>query len=351
MSWSGRVFDTYDPSPGSIRETDSLPGKVRALVNQQIESWPALRLGIKSLSLIEMKRIGIAGTRSEVVVQHNPGRIRSTAAKVDARSVATRKCFLCPENMPPEEKSIQYRQELMVACNPFPVLENHLSIVHRDHIEQKIDGNVELLLELARDFGPDYFLLYNGPRAGASAPDHLHFQACSRSLLPIETDLKRHLKESGPGSPGSVEPPWALLLDDCGRSVFVFTSSAPGPLTEAVYSTISVLKYGTGESREPMMNIIVTFDGPAWALYLFPRARHRPARFFSEGEDRLTVSPGAIDMAGVVVVPEARDFTLVDSRSAAEIFAEVSLGLNTSRKVLSSITAGLLEVSGRNNDD
>ncbi|MGH9824377.1 MAG: DUF4922 domain-containing protein, partial [Blastocatellia bacterium] len=292
---------------------------------------------IEALGRIEAKRIAIDGTSSEVVVQHNPARIRSTSARVDAQSVAARKCFLCPENMPPEEKCVQYVDDLMIACNPYPVLERHLSIVHRDHIEQKIDGNLELIFGLARDFGPDYFVLYNGPQSGASAPDHLHFQACSRSLLPIETDLKRHPDFGGASVQTGKELPRAHLLDDCGRSVFVFASNAIEQLADEGYSTISRLADDAGDNREPMLNIVVTFDQPYWVVYLFPRAKHRPASFFAEGEEKLTVSPGAIDMAGVIVVPSEHDFNKLDSNRVASVFAEVSFDLDRSKRIVSSL--------------
>ena len=159
-------------------ETDqSLEARVAALIDQQIETWPLLREGCDAFAHIETKRVRVK--ESEVVIQHNARRIRSTAASVDKASVETRRCFLCPDNLPEEEKGIEYGDDLMILCNPFPVLDRHLSIVHREHTPQQIEGNVELLLSLAHDLGSSYFVLYNGPECGASAPDHLQIGRAS----------------------------------------------------------------------------------------------------------------------------------------------------------------------------
>jgi hypothetical protein len=278
--------------------------------------------GYAGLGCAETKQLDIEG--SPIVVQHNSKRIRSTAAAVDQTSIRARKCFLCEDALPPEEKGLAYG-DLLLMCNPFPILDRHLSIVHREHIEQKIAGNIELLLDLAADLSPDYFVLYNGPQCGASAPDHLHFQACSRELLPIERtaragDAEPHCSVCEATATTGFE---VFTVTDAGRSLIVFRGSNSGELAGWIYAALEELA-GDDRSVEPMVNIISTYDRGSWTVYLFPRARHRPACYFAEGDDRLTVSPGAIDMAGVVVTPERDHFDRIGPDHVLAIFSEVS---------------------------
>src|SRR5215470_16674999 len=284
MSWDDKIITDGELAPYLGSAAGKLASRVGALIEQQKATWPLLREGYESLRAAEYRRIVLPGTNaSEVVIQLNPKRIRSTAARVDSASIQGRRCFLCPANLPPEEKGIAYGSDLVIMCNPYPVLDRHVSIIHREHIAQRIEGNLEPLLELARDLGPEYFVLYNGPQCGASAPDHLHFQACSRELLPIEADLARSSRSSG----------GAFSLTACGRSVIVYRSDRVEELAGNVYQTMERLG-GPSDATEPMFNIVAIYEQGEWTAYFFPRALHRPAIFYAEGDQRLTISPGAI---------------------------------------------------------
>lgn len=326
MSWDERIISGEELAPylngSGVR---GLVAQVCAMIEQQYATWPLLREGYDALAHIETKLIAVAD--SQVVVQHNPKRIRSTSAAVDKRSVDERPCFLCAENLPVEEKGIAYGSELVILCNPFPILDKHLSIVHRKHIEQKIDGNIETVLALAADLAPDYFVLYNGPRCGASAPDHLHFQACSRKLLPIEQELKA-------GDPAEEadcsvceetrRDSFELFsLEGIGRSVIVFRGGNAEEIALWFYRVLDELPRDA-QDAEPMMNVVCTYEEGTYSLYVFPRTRHRPTYFFAEGDARLLVSPGAIDMAGVVVVPERDHFARLGREQLEVIYSEVS---------------------------
>jgi len=316
----------------------SLVARVGALIEQQRARWPLVREGYDSLAGIETKRIHVAG--SEVVAQHNPKRIRSTAAAVDKTSVDRRPCFLCAENLPLEEKGIAYGGDLVILCNPYPVLDKHLSIVHRKHIEQKIEGNVEALLSMAADLAPDYFVLYNGPRCGASAPDHLHFQACSRKLLPIEQELAAgdNFEEARCGvCEETARDTFELFaLEGIGRSAVIFRGNDAEEIAQWFYRTLDNLPRGA-EDVEPMVNIVCTFESGTYTLYLFPRSRHRPASFFAEGDARLLISPGAIDMAGVIVVPERDHFLRLGREQMEAIYSEVSYDEETVNEILERV--------------
>lgn len=327
MKWYEKLISETELCAYKEDETDqSLEARVAALIDQQCDTWPQLAEASAMFAGIVTKRVFIQ--ESEVVIQHNPWRIRSTGASVDKTSVENRRCFLCPENLPKEEKGIAYGDDLVILCNPFPVLERHLSIVHREHVPQQIEGNINVLLSLAHDLGSGYFVLYNGPECGASAPDHLHFQACSRALLPIEENLYEDepvLLEDCSSCDETAKNTFELFtLGGCGRSVVAFRGGNPEEVAHWVDQVVKELAFQT-DKTEPLINIICTYDPKVWTVYLFPRSKHRPASFFAEGESRLVVSPGAIDMAGVVVVPEHAHFDRIDGERIAEIFAEVSM--------------------------
>lgn len=326
MNWDEKIISAQELRAFQEDESDqSLEALVAALIDQQSENWPLLGEGLASSAQIESKRVRVQ--ESEVVIQHNARRIRSTAAAVDKASVQNRRCFLCPDSLPPEEKGIAYGSDLIILCNPFPILDRHLSIVHREHVPQQIEGNVESLLSLAHDLGPSYFVLYNGPECGASAPDHLHFQACSRELLPIEENLYEDepvMVEDCNYCDETARNSFELFtLGGCGRSVVVFRGGNRDEVAYWAYRVIKELAAQT-DKTEPLINIVCTYQPKLWTAYLFPRVKHRPASFFAEGEQRLVVSPGAIDMAGVVVVPEREHFDKIDGEIAAAIFSEVS---------------------------
>ena len=330
MKWDGRIINERELAPYLKSRDGGLAARVAALIEHQKNSWPLLREGYAAFAEIETKSIEANGSRA--IIQHNPRRIASTAARVDKASVEARRCFLCAASLLPEEKGIAYDEGLVILCNPFPILDKHLSIVHREHIAQKIEGNVEALLMMARDLGSDFFVLYNGPECGASAPDHLHFQAASRNL-PIEDELRRMESESKRENDNKVE---LFALSGFNRSAIIFRGSDSGRLARSIYRAVSELSLMTGKA-EPMINIICAHEEGEWTVYLFPRARHRPACYFAEGEQRLTVSPGAIDMAGLVVVPDRDDFAKVDAERVGQIFSEVSMDYETALKVVEKI--------------
>lgn len=321
MTWDERIIGERELKE-FFKDGDepTLASFAKALIEHQKRTWPSLTEGYRSLEAAETKTFPVRESR--VVVQHNPGRRRSTGARVDRASVEARRCFLCPEALPREEKGIAYG-DLVILCNPFPVLADHLSIVDRRHSEQKIAGNVERLLSLARDLGSDFFVLYNGPQCGASAPDHLHFQACSRSLLPIENDLGADASAEECAICAESRNNFELFtLSGCTRSVVVFRGNRGETVAAWIYKILASL---AGDfSAEPMINLIATHDRAGWTVYLFPRARHRPHCFYAEGEEQLMISPGAIDMAGVVVVPERDHFERVTAEKLEAIFAQVS---------------------------
>jgi hypothetical protein len=320
------------------REASSVANQVEALIAHQKANWPQLREGYEAIAKIETRQFSIDG--SNIVVQHNPGRVRSTAAAVDKESIAARRCFLCSENLPVEERGLFFDEEYVILCNPFPVLDKHLVIAHKAHVEQKIDGRLEDLLALAFALGDEYFVLYNGPECGASAPDHLHFQALSRAILPIEESLQTSEppSEADCGFCESMERGSFELftVEDAGRSVIVFRGANQFEVVPWVYQIIASLSQATLKP-EPMLNLVCYVDRGVYTVLLFPRARHRPACFFAEGEERLTISPGAVDMAGIVVVPEHGHYEKISPGQIEKIFAEVSMSGDVVEEIVAQV--------------
>jgi len=320
MDWSPRILgEELNPWLSDSPANPSVLAQVTALLAQQQATWPVLREAVAALARIESRHFSVKG--APVIAQFNPGRIVSVAAKVDAGSIRARPCFLCPDNLPAEEKGVAFGSEFVILCNPFPVLKNHLVITHRDHTPHAIAGQFGSLLDLAAALGPDYFALYNGPQCGASAPDHLHFQACDRTVLPLFPDLRRHPHQSIGKTPG-IE---VLTLSDYYLNVLVARGTSPQALMDWFAQTDSAFTIISAAPSEPMLNLVVTYESGTFTVCVFPRSRHRPACYFAEGEQKLTISPGAIDLAGVMVVPEPDHFRRITAPQIEEIYAEVTL--------------------------
>jgi hypothetical protein len=247
-----------------------------------------------------------------VELRHIPHRIRSTTAAVDAAAIAKRPCFLCAANLPTEQRGVALNAEFSAYCNPFPIMEGHLTLIHDDHIPQAVAGRTGALLDFTASL-TDWLAVYNGPECGASAPDHLHFQAVPRRIgagpvFSIERDIDAHGGRS---------------ISDEVRRVFVARDRDRSRLIDRLDALIAILAALSGKKPEPMLNIAAFADaGDGWTVCVFPRSRHRP-RVFETGE--LTVSPASVDLAGVFVVPDPADYEKMTGGDVAAILDEVTL--------------------------
>jgi hypothetical protein len=275
----------------------ALVNDVDRMLESQATAWPALARGLKGLRESQTRTERVFGR--DVLVRHIPHRIKSTTAAVDAVSIARRQCFLCPQYLDPEEQGVPFDDRLTIYCNPFPILERHLTIVHSDHRPQRISGQFDAFLKLAQAL-PDSFIIYNGPECGASAPDHLHFQSCSREIFPIERDL----------------------LEGFIPRVFTLRDSDRRRLVSRLENLLRTLARVSNTPSEPMINIAAFFAANVWTVLVFPRGKHRP-RVFETKE--LTVSPATIDLCGVVVVPVPGDYEKIRGADIEKIFEEVTM--------------------------
>jgi ATP adenylyltransferase/5',5'''-P-1,P-4-tetraphosphate phosphorylase II len=321
MSWSTRLLSDTALAPyGTPGAGTDLQARVAALLAQQHETWPMLRAGTGALAAVQYRSLQVNG--AEVIAQYNPQRLVSTAAQVDATSTRARRCFLCAEHLPLEERGLAWGDDFVILCNPFPVLPNHLVISARSHRPQAIAGSYGTLLDLAAALGEAYWVLYNGPACGASAPDHLHLQAGTRTLLPILHEVE-HWPRQQVVQQADQE---VFALTGYRLQVLIARGSNRSTLLAWLQHAVAVLGAVTRASDpEPLLNLLVTCEATGWTVYVFPRARHRPTCYFAKGKAKLTVSPAALDLAGVLVVPEADHFTRMRAQDIARIYAEVTL--------------------------
>jgi hypothetical protein len=300
-----------------------LRSRIDTLFAQQRATWPALREGEAALELLHRKTLHSDG--DSIIVQLNPARRRSTQAKTDATSVAARACFLCPQNMPPEERGVAF-EDLVVLPNPYPVLPLHCTIACRQHVPQRIAGRMGMFLRLAAAIGPDLAALYNGPRCGASAPDHFHFQAAAAREISILAQTLSFASGRSPTAHASF-----------GRNMLVFNSTDVAQVQAGIEQTITTLGQIENSADEPMFNLIAHHDAGRYKAILFPRAAHRPACHFATGPEHLSVSPAILEMSGVLVTTEPDHFERIDAHLAQAIYAEVSLAADSFKRLAAAI--------------
>lgn len=319
-------------SPGELSEQS------RALLQQQYQTWPMLQKGADTLKTVLSKEIDFGNFVMNV--QFNPGRIVSSAAKVDKKSIAERKCFLCLENLPPEQKGIE-SGDYTVLCNPFPIFPEHFTIPHKRHIDQRIPGAYADMLDLTKLMGSRYTLFYNGPKCGASAPDHLHFQAGDFGFMQIDTTWPTLVAHHGEWL-HETENTCVAAVDD-GLRRFIVLQTSDKATSETLFSTLFETFKGIlpDSDEEPMVNVITSYRDHKWTTLVFLRKKHRPEQFFIEGDGQVLFSPASVDFGGVCITPLERDFKRMDKALLTDMFSQ----LNADKEVLNTIANALKSIS------
>lgn len=290
---------------------------IERFIDGQLAAWPQAASGYDALKSVEMRRIDMSGM--QLRVQFNPARIVSTAAKVDDASVRARRCFLCAANRPEQQESILWGGHYNILVNPFPIFPRHLTIADVGHTPQRIAGRAGDMIRLAADL-PGFVVFYNGPKCGASAPDHMHFQAGNSDFLTIgdavEAVGRRIVLRDGRAS----------LSLASGLPLNVFVIDAPDSLSgsQLFGRLCAALPMNEGEP-EPMMNVLCQAMGAdGTRMLVIPRRRHRPS-FYGSGSGQMLVSPASVDLGGVFITPRPDDFRSFDADTARRIFDELCL--------------------------
>lgn len=318
---SSRIF-LSDNDLHRFTDSDDWADKAYALLAQQEESWDLLAKNYRELSVVRSRDISI--NDSSYRLQFNPGRIVSTSANVDEQTIRARACFLCAANLPAPQRGLQYDNDFIILCNPYPIFAEHFTIPHREHLPQQIGDSFPTLLRLAKDLSERYVVLYNGPRCGASAPDHLHFQAGEKGFMPIEDEYEDVITSEGEKI-ADVNGMLVFTVEKFLRR-FVSLESDNATLLQKAFALFSrTFQEVAATNDEPMLNIICSFQDGEWRVIIFPRAQHRPSFFFEEGERKILISPAAVDLGGVVITPVEKDFRGVTKEHLVQMFEEVTL--------------------------
>ena len=289
---------------------------IRAFFTHQLDTWDEIRQRYEALKYVGLKQLG------HRQLQYNPARMVSTGAQIDRQTIAQRACFLCEKNRPEEQLTIDLGDDFELMVNPFPVLPMHFTIVRKTHVPQTILENYTEIHRLLELF-PELFVFYNGPMSGASAPDHMHFQAGIGQELPLMTVLRKLEKEQqvlikqGNGSSLS-------MFNSVSFNAFVIKSKAQETEMTLFKQLYDAMPVREGE-KEPRMNIVAWRDGSENVIVVLPRDNHRPACYFEEEDRRMVISPGALDMAGLIITPREEDFNRMSEDKLISILKEVSI--------------------------
>ena len=305
--------------------------KARELIREQVISWDLAAKNYEGLKKVKSKRFDF--TDYYIDIQFNPERIISSAAKVDARSIEARPCFLCRKNLPAQQRSLAFNEEYLILVNPFPIFSEHLTIPALNHTDQLISGNFGSMLDLAAGLN-DFVIFYNGPKCGASAPDHLHFQAGIKGFLPIEKDFSNKACRREVRKVGQVS---VSHWPGYHRGVITLNGKERIELIDCFNFIYSKLHLMQPEEAEPMLNILAIYTDHEWIIHIFPRILHRPSQYFETGENQIILSPASVDMGGVLITPREEDFIKISKEDVMDIFRQVCLAPDLILKLINQI--------------
>jgi hypothetical protein len=288
------------------------------------------RISMPSLTSVKTHTFDFQGYK--INVQFNPARVRSANANVDPAALRERKCVLCAENRPSDQKGINLLH-YTILLNPYPIFPVHLTIVEQHHVLQTIRGRLPDFFRLS-DLLPDFTLLYNGPKSGASLPDHFHFQAGNKGFLPVEQDVyffpgKKCLQNEADGK--------VYYMENYGRQSIVLESTQEAWLLHKFDALLAIMQSIQPQEMEPMMNLITWKDKDLRQLVIFPRRQHRPQQFYADGDQQILVSPGVVDFGGTLIVVREEDFEKMDAELLQNIYAQLTYSDEEMQMLLNQI--------------
>ena len=286
------------------------------LWQRQLTKWDAVIKNYGYLANVTTRVVELGD--SSIVLQYNPERLKSSSADIDDASLKARPCFLCDKNQPEEQETVMWEGRYKMQVNPYPIFSRHLTISALEHSPQRIEGRITDMMHLAKDL-PGYVVFYNGPRCGASAPDHMHFQAGSINELPICDELftanTALFDANNQGIFG--------IITELGRPVF-YIETMSIDLGEQWFNSLQDALPVKNGHVEPMINILCWHNSGAWCIAVFPRRKHRPA-CYGTGEDQFVLSPASVDMGGLWAIAREEDFNNLTLHDITLIYMDVCL--------------------------
>ena len=313
---------------------------IHKFVGDQLSRWPLACENFRALKNVKVREMDAGGLK--VKLQFNPARIVSSAAKLNKDDIARRRCFLCRDNRPPEQIMLKFEgrknKKYHILVNPYPIFPEHLVVAETRHTDQTIKQRYVDMLDMARKY-TGFTFFYNGPRSGASAPDHHHFQAAPKGLIPLECDVNDLFERSG----GKLK--YLTSLQDAElyhyrkftTGVFVLRAETSKSMAKLFYRLLDCAETQEGD-YEPMFNLFTFYcDGEFRSIVIF-RSRHRSHHYFSDGPDHLTMSPGCADMGGVFIVPVEEEYEKMTPELLSEMLAEVSVTAEEEGRIINRLT-------------
>lgn len=318
-----------------------MDNQIDKFVKDQLSVWPLAAENYRSLKKAGSKVLSIGGL--PVTVQLNPCRRISSEASLDKESINRRPCFLCPENRPAEQTNMEFEgrkgRRYRVTLNPYPIFPSHLVISSFEHTPQSIWHRYQDLLDFVRE-NNEYLGFYNGPESGASAPDHMHFQACPQGLTPLQNRVDELLAAGDDKTLDyltNVKEARLFHLNEYARGVFVLCGATAKSTAKLFYRLLDCAPVPDGSS-EPKMNIIAWCHEGEYRTAVIFRERHRPHNYSSSGADHLAMSPGCADLAGVYVTTREEDFDKLDAGLLSQVVREVAASGETEKEIIWRLT-------------
>lgn len=299
--------------------------------NRQLEVWTDARHRFRDLKHVETRQFS-----DQLKLQWNPARIVSTGAKIDKKTLGERPCFLCDKNRPKEQMSKQIDEKFHLLVNPFPILPVHFTIPARKHQPQLIYKNYGEMHRFI-SLHSDLMVFYNGPKCGASAPDHLHFQAGTNGILPLQTNWQRLSRNLTDIISLNDEEKISVVRDFIVPAFVIISKSAESD--EALFRRLYRAMPQRGDETEPMMNIISWRKGEEFISVVIPREKHRPEAYFAEGDAQFVVSPGALDMSGLIITPREEDFRKLTEEKALSLLQECGVSEEKMNAIIAKLKA------------
>ena len=299
--------------------------------NRQLEVWADARHRFRDLKHVETRQLS-----DQLKLQWNPARIVSTGAKIDKKTLGERPCFLCDKNRPKEQMSKQIDEKFHLLVNPFPILPVHFTIPARKHQPQLIYKNYGEMHRFI-SLHSDLMVFYNGPKCGASAPDHLHFQAGTNGILPLQTNWQRLSRNLTDVISLNDEEKISVVRDFIVPAFVIISKSAESD--EALFRRLYKAMPQRGDETEPMMNIISWRKGEEFISVVIPREKHRPEAYFAEGDAQFVVSPGALDMSGLIITPREEDFRKLTEDKSLSLLQECGVSEEKMNAIIAKLKA------------